>query len=303
MLGMTDPRTPSIFTRGAVDLGALRSPAPAPAASPGDSAGAPDFGDGSAPMIIDVTEATFQTEVIERSLTTPVVIDFWAEWCEPCKQLTPVLEKLAREGNGSWVLARIDIDANQRIAAMFRVQSIPLVYAVVGGQPVDAFNGVIPETQLRQWIGAVLKAGGVEVEEPVDPRFEGADDALMSGDLDAAERAYKQILAEHPADSSAEAGLAQVGLFRRVDGRNAAEVLAAADAAPDDLAAQTLAADIEVISGDADKAYARLVDLVRRTFGDERDAVRAHLVSLFTIAGPDDPVVAAARRALASALF
>jgi putative thioredoxin len=125
----------------------------------------------------------------------------------------------------------------------------------------------------------------------------------MSGDLDAAERAYKQILAEHPADSSAEAGLAQVGLFRRVDGRNAAEVLAAADAAPDDLAAQTLAADIEVISGDADKAYARLVDLVRRTFGDERDAVRAHLVSLFTIAGPDDPVVAAARRALASALF
>jgi putative thioredoxin len=302
---MTDPRTPSIFTRGAVDLGALRSPAPAPApaASPGDGAGAPDFGDGGAPMIIDVTEATFQTEVIERSLTTPVVIDFWAEWCEPCKQLTPVLEKLAREGNGSWVLARIDIDANQRIAAMFRVQSIPLVYAVVGGQPVDAFNGVIPETQLRQWIGAVLKAGGVEVEEPVDPRFEGADDALMSGDLDAAERAYKQILAEHPADSSAEAGLAQVGLFRRVDGRNAAEVLAAADAAPDDLAAQTLAADIEVISGDADKAYARLVDLVRRTFGDERDAVRAHLVSLFTIAGPDDPVVAAARRALASALF
>ncbi len=305
MLGMTDPRTPSIFTRGAVDLGALRSPAPAPApaAPPGDGSGAPDFGDGSASMIIDVTEATFQTEVIERSLTTPVVIDFWAEWCEPCKQLTPVLEKLAREGNGSWVLARIDIDANQRIAAMFRVQSIPLVYAVIGGQPVDAFNGVIPETQLRQWIGAVLKAGGAEVEEPVDPRFEGADDALMSGDLDAAERAYKQILAEHPADSSAEAGLAQVGLFRRVDGRNAAEVLAAADTAPDDLAAQTLAADIEVISGDADKAYARLVDLVRRTFGDERNAVRAHLVSLFTIAGPDDPVVAAARRALASALF
>jgi putative thioredoxin len=301
---MNDPRnSPSIFTRGAVDLGALRAPAPAAAAAPSaaDGGGAPNFGGGA--VIIDVTEATFQTEVIDRSLTTPVVIDFWAEWCEPCKQLTPVLEKLAREGEGAWVLARIDIDANQRIAQMFRVQSIPLVYAVIGGQPVDAFNGVIPEPQLRQWIGSVLKAGGVAVEEPIDPRFEGADDALMNGDLDAAEKAYKQILAESPADGAAEAGLAQVGLLRRIDGQDPVAVLAAADAAPDDLAAQTLAADIEVISGDAEKAYARLVDLVRRTFGPERDAVRTHLVSLFTIAGPDDPVVAAARRALASALF
>ena len=188
---MSDPRsTPSIFTRGAVDLGALRAaPPPTPsngsAAAPSSGAGAPgepSFRDQS--MVIDVTEATFADDVVQRSMTTPVVIDFWAEWCEPCKQLSPMLERLAAEGGGAWVLAKIDVDANPRIAQMFRVQSIPTVYAVVGGQPVDAFNGVIPEAQLRQWLAAVLQAGGVAVEQPADTRFEAADDALVNGDLD-----------------------------------------------------------------------------------------------------------------------
>jgi putative thioredoxin len=307
---MSDPRsTPSIFTRGAVDLGALRSaPPPAPpngsAAAPSSGAGAPgEPSFGGQVMVIDVTEATFADEVVQRSMTTPVVIDFWADWCEPCKQLSPVLERLAAESGGAWVLAKIDVDANPRIAQMFRVQSIPTVYAVVGGQPVDAFNGVIPEAQLRQWLAAVLQAGGVAVEQPADPRFETADDALVSGDLEAAEAAYKKILADAPADAIAEAGLAQVGLLRRVEGQDPAAVLAAAEAAPDDVEAQGLAADVEVLAGDADKAYARLVELVRRTSGTERDAARSHLVSLFTVAGPDDPAVVSARRALASALF
>ncbi|GHJ51925.1 co-chaperone YbbN [Nonomuraea sp. TT08I-71] len=253
--------------------------------------------------VIDVTEATFQSEVLERSLTTPVVVDFWAEWCEPCKQLSPVLERLAAEGEGAWVLARIDVDANPRLAQMFRVQGIPMVYAVVGGQPIDAFSGVVPEAQLRQWIQAILKAGGVTVAEPEDPRLIEADDALMSGDLEAAEAAYRKILAESPADAAAEAGLAQVGVARRVAGADPRAALAAAEQAPDDIEAQLLAADIEVLSGLAEQAYARLVGLVRRTFGDDREKVRQHLVSLFTIAGPDDPAVASARRALASALF
>ncbi|GIF71277.1 tetratricopeptide repeat protein [Asanoa siamensis] len=313
---MSEPRTsPSIFTRGAVDLGALRpSGSPSPAAGAGAGA-APAGGDpaglppGAAPAglgnaaIIEVTEATFQAEVLERSLTTPVVIDFWAEWCEPCKQLSPVLEKLAIEGGGAWVLAKIDVDANQRLAQMFRVQGIPMVFAVVGGQPVDAFSGVVPESQLRQWIGAVLKAGGVEVETPADPRLESADDALMVGDLDAAEAAYKKILFEAPADQAAEAGLAQVGLYRRVQGVDAAKALADASAAPSDIEAQLLAADVEVLGGEAERAYKRLVDLVRRSVGDEKEIVRKHLVTLFTIAGPDDPAVSAARRALASALY
>jgi putative thioredoxin len=310
---MSDPlTTPSIFTRGAVDLGALRNtvtqpsgqaaPAAAPDAAPAPSMGPPGGGGGGV-AVIDVTEATFQTEVLERSVSTPVVIDFWAEWCQPCKQLSPVLEKLAVEGAGAWVLARIDVDANPRLAQMFRVQSIPMVYAIVGGQPVDAFSGVVPEAQLRQWIGALLKAGGVQVTEPEDPRLVEADEALISGDLDAAERAYKKILAESPADAGAEAGLAHVGLARRVVGVDPTAVLAAAQAKRDDVPAQLLAADVEVLSGQAEQAYARLVDLIRRAAGEDREPVRRHLVLLFSVAGPDDPAVAAARRALASALF
>ena len=329
-----DPRTnPSIFTRGAVDLSALKErPAPAsrPAGQsppdqsppdqsnsqaaaeprgnggPGGNGGLGGHGGPAGPggvTIIDVTEATFQTEVLERSFNTPVVIDFWAEWCGPCKQLSPVLERLAVEGGGSWVLAKVDVDANPRLAQAFRVQGIPMVFAVVGGQPVDAFTGVIPESQLRPWIDAVLTSAGAEVEEKEDPALLAADDALMGGDLDEAERAYRKILAERPADAGAEAGLAQVGLLRRIEGVDPAAALAATSAAPDDVAAQTLAADVEVVGGQAERAYQRLVDLVRRTAGEDREMARTHLVSLFTLAAPDDPAVAAARRALANALF
>src|SRR5690606_33479759 len=147
------------------------------------------------------------------------------------------------------------------------------------------------EAQLRQWIGAVLKAGGVEAAAPQDPRLAEADQALVSGDLDAAERAYQKILSESPADRAAEAGLAQVGLLRRVGGVDPAAAIAAADQAPDDLDAQLRAADVEVLNGQAERAYQRLVDLVRRTAGDDRDRVRQHLLSLFSMAEPDDPAV------------
>jgi putative thioredoxin len=304
---MSDPRkTPSIYARGAVDLSSLRSaaqPTPAsPAAQRGGAAaasGAPAAG----VTVIDVTEATFQSEVLERSLTTPVVVDFWAAWCQPCKQLSPVLERLAIQGGGSWVLAKVDVDANPRIAQAFQVQSIPTVYAVVGGRPVDGFAGVQPESTLRQWIDALLKAAGVSVAPPQDPRLDAAEQALLAGDLDAAEQAYKKILAESPSDTAAEAGLARVELARRTAGVDPAEALAKAQAAPDDVTAQLLAADIEVLTGRAKEAYDRLLGVVRGTTGDDRERARAHLVSLFTIAGPDDPTVATARRALASALF
>ncbi|TDC41650.1 tetratricopeptide repeat protein [Micromonospora sp. KC207] len=304
---MSDPRiTSSIFTRGAVDLSALRGTAPASArtntpAQAGPSSGLPAAAGGRS--VVDVTEANLQAEVLERSTTMPVVVFFGAAGYPESDQFAPVLERLAAEGGGAWTLARIDVQDNPRIAQMFQVQGIPTVYAVVGGRPVDAFSGVVPEAQLRQWIGAVLKAGGVSVAEPEDPRLDAADDALMSGDLDAAEQAYRKILAESPADAAAEAGLAQVGLARRVAGAEPGAALAAAEANPDDVEAQLLAADIEVLSGVAEQAYARLVGLVRRTAGDDREKVRQHLVGLFTVAGQDDPAVASARRALASALF
>src|SRR3954469_22717928 len=277
---MSDPRTtPSIFTRGAVDLSALRTPAASPAPSrpaapSGPASGTPNGGpSGAAPAagapgglpgggpetIIEVTEANFQSAVLERSLATPVILDFWADWCEPCKQLSPVLEKLAAAGEGSWVLGKVDVDANPRLAQALRVQGIPMVVAVVGGQLVEGFTGVLPEAQVRQYVDAVLKAGGVSVAPPEDPRLDAADDALMTGDLDAAEAAYRKILAASPARAPAESGLAQVELYRRISGADPAAALAKAAADPDDLDAQRLAADIEVLSGSAEQAYARLV--------------------------------------------
>src|SRR6201991_3866775 len=279
---MSDPRTtPSIFTRGAVDLSALRAPAPSPAPGrpassgtnpstdpggsdpngPAQSAGIPGGlpGGVGAETIIDVTEANFQSAVLEHSLSTPVILDFWADWCEPCKQLSPILDRLAEEGGGSWVLGKVDVDANPRLAQALRVQGIPMVVAVVGGQLVEGFTGVLPEHQVRQYVDAVLKAGGVAVEVPEDPRLDEADDALMTGDLDEAEAAYKKILAESPTPAAAVPGLAQVELYRRISGADPVSVLAKAAANPDDLDAQQLAADVEVLSGQADQAYAPLV--------------------------------------------
>ncbi|HWS36019.1 MAG TPA: tetratricopeptide repeat protein [Actinoplanes sp.] len=309
---MSDPRTtPSIFTRGAVDLSALRPSAPArpaaptrPAAPAGEAPGAAPSGiPGVTPeTVIEVNEADFQS-VLELSVTTPILLDFWADWCEPCKQLSPVLERLAEEYAGAWILGKVNVDVNPRLAQVFRVQGIPQVTAVIGGQPVEGFSGVLSETQIRQYIDAVLKAAGVSVAVPEDPRLDEADDALMGGDLDAAEAAYRKILAESPADAAAESGLAQVELYRRISGVDPAAALAKADADPSDVAAQRLAADIEVLSGTADLAYQRLVALVKKTSGEDREAVRKHLLSLFSVAGPDDPAVAGARRALASALF
>ncbi|MEU7821190.1 tetratricopeptide repeat protein [Catellatospora sp. NPDC049111] len=306
----------SIFTRGAVDLGALAARSQQAAATPAAGAAGPagsggDGGNGGgfpgAPAggghVVDVTEANVQDEVLQKSMSQPVVVAFLAPGYPEVDQLADALAQFNAADGGSWVLARVNAQADPRLAAMFRVQSVPTVYAVVGGQPIDAFAGPVPPAQLRQWLDAVLRAGGVEVAVPDDPRLEAADDALMMGDLDEAEKAYRKILSDSPKDAAAEAGLAQVVLAKRVAGVDPQAAVAAADAAPDDLAAQLKAADVEVLGGQAEQAYQRLVNLVRRVYGDDRETVRQHLVSLFAVAGPDDPAVAAARRALASALF
>ncbi len=268
--------------------------------------------------MVDVTEQSFQTDVVDRSMQVPVVVDLWATWCGPCKQLSPVLERLAEAAGGAWVLAKIDVDANPRIAQLFGAQSIPTVIAIAGGQPIDAFSGAQPEPQVRQWITSLLEAlrdqlPGIRsaeqgdlvatpAAEPADPRFTAAEAAVQAGDYTAAEAAYQQILDTEPANEQARAARNQVRFLARVVSVDPS-VVARADATPADVDAQLAAADVEVAGQQPERAFERLVGAVRRLAGDDRDRVRAHLVELFELFGPDDPRVSTARRALARALY
>jgi putative thioredoxin len=211
------------------------------------------------------------------------------------------------------VLAKVDVDANPALAQGLRVQGIPAVKAVWQGQLVAEFNGAIPEEQARQFITELVNAttggavpggapedGATEVAE--DPRLDAAEEALERGDLPAAEAAYQAILDAEPDHPEAGLALRQVQLFRRAEeaGPNA---LALADAAPDDVVAQTRAADFLLGTGNVEAAFDRLLDVVRRSAGEDRDSARKHLVELFAVVGDDDPRVGAARRRLTAALF
>ncbi|KDN21474.1 tetratricopeptide repeat protein [Amycolatopsis rifamycinica] len=305
---------------GAVDLSALKARAEAAQRQPAPPAGPSGGGDGpprpaSGGAVIDVTEATFQAEVVERSLRQLVVVDLWAEWCGPCKQLSPVLERMAAESGGAWVVAKVDVDANPRIAQLFGAQSIPTIVAIAGGQPVDAFSGALPEPEIRKWINALLdalrdklpgirdaEAAGGPVEEPEDPRFTEAEEAFERGDFAAAQAAYERILDVEPANELAKNALAQVKFTARAENADP-EARAKADADPSDLAAQLDAADLEIAANEVEAGFKRLVDTVRRTAGEDRNRVREHLVALFDLFDPADDRVMKARRDLASALF
>ena len=310
MVGMS-MRPTDINIAGAVDLSALRAPAKAPAA-------APTAGSAPSAHVLDVTEATFERDVLQRSLQVPVLIDFWAEWCGPCKQLSPVLERLAAEGGGAWVLAKIDVDSNQAIAGQLQIQSIPTVLLALGGRLVQGFTGALPERDLRSFIEQVLAAAAQAglpgagagpaaaappPAPPADPDLMAAEDAMSSGDYAAAVAAYDALLARKPADAEAVAGRAWAQLLERSADADPDAVLAAAAAAPDDAQAQTAAADVEVLTERIDEAIARLVDFVRRSAGDDRDVARRHLLSLFDALDPDDPRIVTGRRSLSNALF
>ena len=288
---------------GAIDLSRLAKPAAAPAAT------------STSPYVYDVNEADFEDKVLRRSLQVPVLIDFWAEWCGPCKQLSPILERLAEEGAGSWELAKVDVDANQAISAQLQIQSIPTVFLALGGRLVPGFQGALPEAQLRQFLEQVLQAaqqaglGGAEGEAlpeapaPVDLELIAAEDALATEDYATAVAQYDALLARRPGDPEATLGKAWASLLQRAGALDAQQVLAAADAAPDDVEAQTRAADVEVLATDIQPAIDRLVAFVKRSSGEDRDRARNHLLELFSVLDPDDERIVVGRRALANALY
>ncbi|RJQ66810.1 co-chaperone YbbN [Pseudonocardiaceae bacterium YIM PH 21723] len=304
---------------GAVDLSALKARAEAAArpkpASPPNGAAAPAAG---GQFALDVSEADFQA-VVERSLDIPVIISLWADWSPESSRLTADLERLAGTANGAWILAKVDVEANPRIAQLFGVQSVPTTVAVAGGQPVDAFAGALPLPEVQQWISSLLDAlrdklpgiaaaeagaGAATVveEEPEDLRFNAAEDAFDLGDFAAAEAAYQRILDEEPANELAKAGLTQARFALRAQTTDA-DTVSKADSDPADIDLQLAAADQEISVQQVDEAFTRLISAVRRTRDEDRNKVREHLVSLFDLFPPDDPRVMAARRNLASALF
>ena len=307
--------------QGAIDLGAVAAAREAQAKAA--QAAAQRAADPVASnLIIDVTTTSFEADVIARSMTVPVVVDLWATWCEPCKQLSPILEKLALEYDGRWILAKVDVDAEQQIAAAFQVQSIPAVFVVIGGQVAPMFQGAMPESQVRQVLDALLleaeKAGitgraGIdpdttkdssdanqEKQLPSDPRFDAAEAALESGDWDMAAQAYKEILAVSPGDAIAKIGLLNVNLLQRTDGRDLTADI-------DNLTLETesvlRAGDSTFLMGEFSDAFALLIEHLRNVSGAERDQTRERVLELFEIAGPSDPAVVKARIALTNALF
>jgi thioredoxin len=325
---MKQPRDFSLH--GAVDLGARQAAAqrrqraaeqdPASGGQPGADAG----------VIIDVTDETFNTDVVARSRTVPVIVDLWAEWCGPCKQLSPILEKLATEADGAWVLAKVDVDANPQLSAALQVQSIPMVVAVLDGQLVGGFPGAIPESQVKEFISQVLQVSEQLGLNSGAPSGDGADlgeagqgpagqmpglddaagdlyaeaqEAMERRDMDAAAAAFEKVLASDPGDPVATMGLGQVNLVRRVQQYDQATARQEAASRPDDAEAQARVADIELYTGQIEASFDRLLGTISRTTGEERDKARKHLISLFEILSPKDPRVVRARSRLSSLLF
>lgn len=294
---------------GAVDLSALKARAEQ-AANPPSAPSAQPAPTSRSQFVIDVSEQSFQADVIERSMTVPVILDLWAEWCEPCKALSPLLERLADEGQGSWILAKIDVDANQRIAQALGVQGIPAIKAISQGQILSEFQGVQPEANLRQFLKAVVEAAGGQLpagaEPEEDPRIVQAEDAIAAGDLNLAQELYETLLQEQPGHVLAADALRQVSLMKRLDQAGDTDperVIAAADAEPSNVEKQCAAADLQLAAGQLDGAFGRLLTVVRSGSDEAKDKARTRLIELFAIVGDADPAVGKARRDLASALF
>ncbi|MGI8520884.1 MAG: tetratricopeptide repeat protein [Actinomycetota bacterium] len=245
---------------------------------------------------MEVDDATFEVEVLERSHEAPVVVDFWAEWCGPCRSLGPVLERLATEADGSWTLAKVDVDKNPMLAQTFGVRGIPSVKAFKDARPVAEFTGALPEPQVRAWLQGLGPS-------PADLEFEEASRLEAGGRLREAADGYRSVLNMEPARSEVRAGLARVELALRAEGLDEAELRRKLDENPSDVDLLIRLADVEAASGRLEKALERLLDVVRTSSEPDREEARRHLVGLMDALPPDDPRLLSTRRALSRALF
>ncbi|HLL62528.1 MAG TPA: tetratricopeptide repeat protein [Propionibacteriaceae bacterium] len=310
--------TSASFNRpGAVDLSALKQKAQQQSAA--SAAGAPSGGS----YVVEVTEQTFEAETIRRSVKHPVVVELYSPRVATGAQLSDALIDIANSSGGRFLLARLNVDTAPGIVQALGLQAVPTVIALVNGQVAPLFQGVLPREQAQAAIDQLLKAAvangivgraepvgsaaatddAVADEEPApDPRFAAADEALARGDFAAAEAEFDKLLAANPGDAEAQAGKAQAGLFARAT-RNDPEIVLAAARADDSVGVQLDAADVELVSGQVDAAFDRLIKLIKTKTGDERDQVRLRLLELFDTVGNADPRVLKARRDLMTALF
>ena len=281
--------------RGAVDLAAL--------AKAREMANQP-----KSAFVVDATDRNFEQLVINKSKEVPVLIDLWAEWCGPCKQLSPVLENLAAQANGAWILAKVDVDHNPQLAQAFQVQSIPAVFLAMAGQISALFTGAQPESAIKEVLVQVLQVAKEQglapslnadtpmITEPEDP----ADDLILNGDLAGAKKLYEDRLLANPKDQTAKLGLSNVSFLSRTLGQDLKNV---ALAAVDDIDNRLKFADAQMLIGDFKAAFDCLLESIRQANPDNKEVLKERLLELFDLIEPEHPQLLAARRALASALF
>jgi len=305
------------FSRpGAIDLSGLKDRPSAPA-TPGTPAAGSSYS-------LEVDESNFQG-LLEQSMSAPVLLVAYSPSKMPeSSQLADDLSALVGEFEGKYLLGCIDVDAQPAIAQAMQLQSVPLVALVLQGRLQPLFQSTAPIDEVRALLtqlGQQLATQGmtgrhqplastapapdteIEGEEHVDPRYAPAEDALMAGDIETAIVEYQKLVDANPADNEAAVGLARAKLMQRTAAADLNAARAAGAANPDDVEAQLLVADLDLLGGHVDDAFNRIVELVRRTTGAERDRSRLHLIELFSVVGGDDARVLRARQNLASALF